>query len=438
MPEIEPGGPGSASAAAVQEAAAGLQTPEFQKAVKDFAGVGGETPAPKPAPAAPAAEPPAGTSPAPAAAAPAETETTTEDPPPQDDYDEEAAAEHPPADGDDWTEDERKAWQQYPSERERAKALAEHQEKLRATQAELDALKAGKAPTEPGQEPPAPAAKPAPPAEITGEVIETTIRKLAAERPDVQQAVQTLGSQREALTAKGEQLETIKAAITEHETTIGKLRTVIEFLEDQAKEDPEDTFTRDKLQAKKQELLQRETRLNSEQIKLYRLDAEVGTLQTTYEKQLDALRDLGVREASRASEEHKESERIQRQKDAYKTEWSTAFGTFIKQHPEIPQSLHAYVERVLLNEAYAEHDGETPYSTWIESQAGMVAEMLAAHRAEVLKGYTEEKKADVETLQPAPRGAAAVAHKPKDRPPMNSREADQQAARALKEALRSR
>jgi hypothetical protein len=421
---------GSASAAVLAEAAATLKSPEVQQAVKDFAGGGGgEAPAPAPAPAPePEPAPAAGTPPAPAP----ETTTTPApapaagDPPVEDDYDEETyvtpAAPDPaakPADGEP--------------------TMAQLQEQLRAAQAELERLKTPPAATpaaaDPGKTPaPAPAPAPVPPSEITGQVVEETIRRLAKERPEIQAAVRNLGTQRETITTKTEELQTLRSAIDKGEAEIDSLQKVIAFLEEELKADPDDVTTGAKLTSKQNALLQAETRINSSHIKLQRLEGELGRLEGSYGAALDQLRDRGFQEATRAHQDHQASTEFNTQKEQQKKAWEQAFGTYIQKHPEIPESLRNDVEVLLLTD----YDGQSDWATWIEHQSPYVDGFLSRHRDAVIKAHTDTRRDVIAAHEPGPKGPAAVAPTPAPSRPMSAREASIEAGRVLKEQLARR
>lgn len=441
--------PGSASAQAHAEAAAASRAPGGAgEALRKMAG-GGDEPAPA-APAAPAADPedepaPAapgeGTSPEPATPAdPAAPKDDDEDI--SDDYDEEEVAE-PGAPEDEPSPqpataatDPDKTWGQYKTEDERKKALHENKAygikmaaKAKQLEEENALLKAGK-PTEAAPAPKDPAAPPPQP-----ETVETVLRRLMETDPNVASAVQTLQTQREAIVGRTQQLGELKKSVTETEARGERAAHVLEYLEERLKAEPDNFELVEIIKAKKSEINALETSVNSQTIKMHRLEDEVMRDQSRYREGLANVREHATTAASASEAKAKADETFKQNYEKANKEWDAALPKVFEKFKIANPKIQKRINTMLLRAAAVESDDIDNIEGWMLQQGSEIHEVLEEARADAIKGYKGAKNTDAH--QPAPDGNAAVAT-PERRVPRSSREADRIAAKQLKESLGAR
>jgi hypothetical protein len=445
----EPLVPGSASHAADQAARAAVKTPEFRAAAAAAHGEGAApepTGAPDPEPEEVETETPTGTpdegpSPSPEPSGDDDDETV------EDDYDEEDHAvdveDEPEADrpkttdvpavaapkGDD---DVEKTWAQYKTEDERKKALAankkygiEQANRAKALQAEVDALKAGTAA--------APAPKADEPPTDPAEGPRKTLERLYHQDPKVKAAVDSLGTERKRITARIDELTSLSKKIADGEGAIKKLDARIEYLQEEAKADPENFELTSKIDKFTRERDRLDTALNRDQATSNRMEIEKDRWLGNYQTNLDRIDAFAEREHRRSSEEARSRETLQADTAKAADDWTQAQASVLEEL-KVPESRRKTMGQRILREAamyfHANPDSRVNPREWILSQAKIIESEYSEIRSEATRSYTEQKKRDA--AAPAPRGQAAVAKAKPAGARFSAKDADRQAASQMK------
>lgn len=456
---------GGASSRAVAEAAAALKTPAIQQAVRAFSG-GGSAPdaAPAPEPASDREsekleddtrqdDPTGGTSPSPAPAGDddAEPEFT-------DDYDEEEHTDVPAEDetpasdrSKDATvapatpkadDDVEKVWGQYKTEEERKKALAHNKryavttaEENKRLKAELETLKTGK----PKEDAPSPAAA-ADPAPASAPNKEDVAKAIYQSNPQVKASVDRLGALREAATERHKEITTLKAQIVTDEKEITKLAYRLEFLESDAKADPENYELQQRIAAVRNDLRELKGDANLRRTEQHRLEIELSRWQDEYQNGSRSFSELVEAEVRRTTGEAKARERHNEEANEAEQEWNAALeDVFADKALGIPVELREKLNERLLEKADAYFArGGKPFQMrqWVRSEAEKIArEEYAVVKDKAALTYAERKTADATPR--APQGKAAVAPEPR-RERQSHRQADRDALANLNRSMRAR
>jgi hypothetical protein len=430
-------GEGSASAAANNAAKANAA--EVGNALKAMAGTTGPAPV-EPEPVETPSEEPAGPSPA--------SEPTTGDDvdePVSDDYDEEDVAEHPeesepespkttdvpPAEVDDAT----KTWNQYKTDADRKKALAEtkryaaEQARLRKeAETRLAAL-----------EKKAPEAVPAPvPVVDQKEALAATTKALYETNPAFKTEADRLGQYRNVIVSRIEEIKTLNTETTANEAKLQRLQYRLEDLQADAKADPENFELLKKVDKTENEILRTENIINRDRSKLNRFESEKDRWLLDYRQSVDRLDQFVVQQGQRTAEEAQASARIQQGTAESEKEWTTTapavFDEFkVGKDPKQRATLNSRLLERAAAFFFANPGGNLgngDIRAWMRAQVKQIVEgEYGPVRETAARAYVQAKKADATV--PAPRGEKAVAA-PEPGKRFSSKDADRQAQQAMK------
>lgn len=415
-----------------------------------------DDPEPEPEPAAAAPEQETGTSPEPAKPKP---------PAEGDDYDEEDHVDvAPPKPADKPAEDTTppdtaalKPWdedrirEQYKTDEARIKALAETKAYAEKLSAELkaknaEAATASPAPaatealptTEPAIEEPAPL-EPLPPAEEK-KAVRQAILDIAQEDEQVGSALNHLRSLRTGIANADKTIAAYDNEITKATNVLNHLSHALAYHESELQAHPEDIAIREQVLSIREK--RRDARDRLDDLKTQREPIVVARTNNDalFRNGEKILVDLGRSRVYGAREQAQEVQTDSRIQAATITTWETAFTRIADQHG-IPKELRRDVSADLAREAMSEID--VPAGKLIPNIEAWLAERLPRRKAflESVRGraftdYAKDKAADVQALQPGPRGDKAKA-KPEPEPqPGDLRGELNRSRRMMTEALR--
>lgn len=419
------GGLGSESSKAVADAAASLKSPEFQKvavaAVEELEG--GSS-----APTDDGGEEPPRTDDAPGAG---------EEPEAGDDYDEEDFVEkpegdEPPAAGAVTAAPHKQTWDAFKTDEERAKALHETRTKL----AELQAAAKDK---DAGRDKPAAEAEPD---EFPD--LETAIQRLQVDDPRFKGAVEKLSESKDALDSLALTYHKLNDALNDKEkgpiAFLAEEKIVLKRLEARFAGQPDNFDLKEQIDEAKAKIQVLNTEVVSAKLDVQEAKEVYFNAEAQHNGKLRQAQQyaLGVVERSKANKQAtvKQTEDYNRTTTEWKGILPKVFAKF-----KVSEKQQAKVDKILLLAAAAGGD-TVPYETagtlesWMMAAAeDLLPDVLAADKAQVLKEYRDDKKADAS--QPAPRGADAVADaRPTGR--LSSEQASREAGSKLKRLLSAR
>lgn len=449
--------PGSASAAAHATATAAVKAPEFQVAAAAAHGQPAGVPAEPDEPEIDETHPadPEGTSPS---SAPSDDD---DEPELSDDYDPEEqalpgeedeagedrtkATDAPKADAaPTGTDDVERTWEQYKTDDERKKALAankkygiEQAANAKRLQAELDAYKAGKT----TEAVPAPVADPVPTDPAEGE--RKVLAHLFETDPKVNAEVTRLGGLRTKLLTRITDIDTLRKETDAHDATLNELRFRLKFLQEGAKEDPDNFELSQKVGRAENEITRLETVINSKETKLARLEIEKDRWEDDFVRGRNTIEDRVKGEVSRSTEEARSVATLKVKSEAAVSEWETSFPVVMDElkinekelGKERAEKLREKINNRLLRtakEIFADNPDAriTDVRAWMKHEAAEIVSEYDLVRDANQRAYVAAKKADA--AAPAPRGAKAVAAPAPKEERLSAREADRKARDQMK------
>lgn len=434
------------SAAAVRDAAASLQSPESQQAIRAYlAADGDDDPRGLKDDDAPAPE--GGQDPKPESADEPAKEPETDDDEPGSDYDPEDAAEYP--DDDDEppekppaqepqeptiNEEKRQILERYKDDESRAEALLE-----------LERLKSGEPPKSPETEPEPGQQRftPRPGQPPQTEDIRTILEEMSQADPSIQRAIDDLTQIRTRLTEDRAQFETQDKALQDLDREVRDLEAIHGHAQKRLERVPEDDIaTRDSLTAEIQSV---ERDLNATRHKFqraeserFRLERDNAERQQSYSAGVEELRLLGEQEYTDRGQQIQEQDERKTAYNAARKEKEDALPRVMKEL-KIPDGLvdefrtdiGAMADRLSDEEAAAEL-APGRIEGWMLKVGKTVKGKYDRYAQATVRTYIDNKKADAD--QPAPRNPRRP-HDPKRDRPLTAREMDRQAGKQLKQRL---
>jgi hypothetical protein len=439
---------GPRSSAAHAEAAAALRSQDLQagfKAETAILAAGGEPESddPEPEVETPMVEREAGPTPPPT--------PEGEDEPANEDYDEEELAEIPEAERPEVTETEpaketkpagedpdriEKTWEQYKTDDERKKALAESKRYAIAQAEENKRLKAElEASRKPKEDAPAPKA-PEPPVEPKVR-FETAVHELHAKDEAFRAEFVKLKETRDSITARTNEIAALGTETATREKDLERERYHLDFLQANLKADPDNFETQKRVEETERKIVRLETSINSDKAKQIRMQLELERWQHDYQTRGKALTDYTAEYVRRSDAEAQANAQRGQQQEAAEKEWTETLPKVLDElkidaDPEVRDDI---AERLLLKAQLYFDRGGAPIkdlAAWMRQNVETVAKVHTKVRENATRRNVELLKKDA-TIN-GPKGRDAVVTPPrKER--LSSREADrvaQQAARNWK------
>lgn len=334
-------------------------------------------------------------------------------------------------------------WNQYKDDEERKKAFAENKryaieqaEEAKRLKAENEALKAGKpaevqTPEEPAQ----------PAVEDTPETRKAIATRLYAERPEVKQIVDNLGSIRNIIATKSEALDKLESARDAAVKTQTELTHEVRVLESRFKKAPENFELETDLENAKARLREVGNEINAHKLEIRVLDAEIGDAERDYNAGADRVIGHVTGEIKRSTEEAKAAVSYKDEHDKNVKAWTEQFPAAMDAFgvDKDDKELRNSIERRLLSELsfviQADPQGRWPdLAPWLKSKYGEIQKEQKVLGDRAVKGYLATKKKDA--ASPAPSGTDAVAPvKKRDR--YDSKQAHRDAEERMKQAFRA-
>jgi len=288
-----------------------------------------------------------------------------------------------------------------------------------------------------------PATEPvAQPSEEAGDpdaLIRGAVETLMREDPNVARQVGELGTLRDTLEARHKQITENQTEIAELTSRIDEDTAVLKYLEAQSKEDPDDVMVLEKA---------REHRINLNDLRSRRSDLKSETVSQQSEQRVDRqdygaglseIQGLGRGVLDRGAQQARAEVTYKEHHADATTELNNAIPK-VMQEWGLSDDMKGFIEDEI--GLWSQHATDEDLragnlENWIRSLQPRIVPKFEKVRSDALKGYAELKRGDA--LQPAPEAAAAAAkERPSGERVLSSKEADRQAARSMRNALRKR